>query len=284
MKATIVNTLEGVMRAMNPIPTFQVDAFSAYPFKGNPAAVCVLEQPLDEGVMQKIAMEMNLSETAFCHPLDDGAYSLRWFTPTVEVPLCGHATLATAKVLFDEMGYEGDVIRFQTKSGELAARKDGEGISLDFPADTTEPCEPSAELLAALGIDDHVEAVKSISVSRLLLRVKDADAVKKLRPDFSAMSAADDPIFGVIVTAEGAEGCDFVSRYFAPWRGVDEDPVTGAAHTVLTPYWAERLGKKEMAAYQASERGGKLLVEVTDHGRVILTGKAVVVLRGRLSL
>ncbi len=275
------------------IPLYQVDAFTREPFKGNPAAICLLETPLDAGLMQAIAAEMNLSETAFVRPLEEkpwtacSVFSLRWFTPGSEVPLCGHATLATASVLFNEAGATADAITFKTLSGDLIVRRaPSGGICMNFPVDPPRACTPAAEVLAAMGLDYVVDAVCGVRSTMLLLRLGNPTEVRALRPDFSAMRAAPSlvPHHGLIVTADGDAPYDFTSRFFAPLIGIDEDPVTGSAHTLLTPYWAERLGKRAMSAYQASARGGEMDVRLTDDGRVELTGQTAFIFQGTLRL
>lgn len=261
-----------------PQPVVQVDAFADRPFAGNPAAVCVLERPADEGWMQSVAMEMNLSETAFLHPGGDG-WRLRWFTPAVEVDLCGHATLASAHVLWEDGHVAADAeARFHTRSGALTCRKDGGWIWMDFPAKPAEPVDAFPELIAALGVE-------AVHVARshfdYLVEVASEDAVRAARPDLTRLREVETR--GVIVTARAAEGAayDFVSRFFAPAVGVDEDPVTGSAHCVLAPYWSDRLGRAELTGFQASRRGG--VVRVRHAGdRVHLGGQAVTVLRGTL--
>jgi predicted PhzF superfamily epimerase YddE/YHI9 len=255
----------------------QVDAFTAVPFQGNPAAVCLLERERDAAWMQLVAREMNLAETAFLSPEGDG-YRLRWFTPTVEVDLCGHATLATAHVLL-ELGkaHASGIIRFQTRSGELTARRDGEFIEMDFPA------EPAIAVAPPDGLVDALRA-KPLFVGRnrmdYLVEVGSADDVRAIQPDFGALRQLS--VRGVIVTARSDDGVhDFVSRFFAPGAGVDEDPVTGSAHCCLAPYWAEKLGRTDMAGYQASARGGTVHVRYRPP-RVLLRGQAVTVLRGEL--
>ena len=251
----------------------QVDAFADKPFAGNPAAVCVLDGPRDERWMQSLAAEMNLSETAFCWP-DGDAWRLRWFTPTVEVELCGHATLAAAHVLH-ETGH-GDAVTFLTRSGELRTRTDGDWILLDFPALPGEPVATPDGLVEAMGAEP-------VEVSRsrfdLLAELADEDAVRALRVDIGRLADVD--IRGLIVTSRGRD-YDFVSRFFAPRAGVDEDPVTGSAHCALAPYWAARLGKLAMTGYQASARGGEVRVRL-DGDRVELAGRAVTVLRAALT-
>ena len=256
---------------------FQVDAFTAERFKGNPAGVCVMAGPGDEGWMRSVAAEMNLSETAFLHRRDDG-YGLRWFTPEVEVDLCGHATLASAHVLWEvgEIGRDEKVV-FHTKSGALTASREGEWIELDFPATPAEMVEVPAELEDALG-------VKAVYVGKsrfdYLVEVGTEDEVRETAPDFGLLAQVS--CRGVIVTS-GADGgrFDFVSRFFAPGTGVNEDPVTGSAHCALGPFWQSRMGKSEFLAYQASRRGGEVRVRV-DGERVRLGGQAVTVLRGTL--
>ena len=278
------------MEEANKIPIYFVDAFTDEKFRGNPAAVCLLKQQLPDEIMQNIAAEMNLSETAFLIPLDDKpildshSFSLRWFTPKVEVPLCGHATLASAAVLFFGVGTSANEIRFQTLSGDLIAKREGYGILLDFPLNEPKPVHPPQELLNASGIDEYENVVFSKAAKKLLVHLKNEEYVRNIKPDFEKMknSNPDEDMIGVIATSLGSPPFDFVSRFFAPWVGVNEDPVTGSAHTVLTPYWSKILGKNEMTAYQASERGGKLIVRKKED-RVELIGNAVIVLRGELS-
>ena len=276
---------------MISIPVYQVDAFTDECFKGNPAAVCLLDNELDDHIMQAIAAEMNLSETAFVYSLENKPiprsthFSLRWFTPKVEVPLCGHATLATAAVLFSEQQLDTNEIMFETLSGKLIAKKEENCILLDFPSNPPERMEPPEELLKALGIKSYQNIVNSHSAGKLLIHLENEDAVKTVKPDFECMKNLPmyQGIIGVIVTSKGAPPFDFISRFFAPWVGVNEDPVTGSAHTVLTPYWSEVLGKSEMVAFQASARGGKLIVRL-EGDRVNLLGEAVIVVKGELVL
>lgn len=256
---------------------FQVDAFSARPFAGNPAAVCLLEKEQDDDWMQSVAVEMNLSETAFLLPAADG-YHLRWFTPAREVELCGHATIASAHTLWAEGIVSSETIPFHTKSGVLTCRRVDDWIEADFPATPAAASQPPHGLLDSLGVTDP--SFYGQSKFDGLVVVESESTLRQLKPDFRAL--ADIPIRGVIVTcpSEGPK-FDFVSRFFAPACAVDEDPVTGSAHCCLTPYWSERLGKKQMIAFQASARGG--VVRVSDRGeRVLLSGQAVTVLRGEL--
>ncbi len=274
------------------IPLFLVDAFAERPFTGNPAAVCLLEEKLDEAKMQAIAAEMNLSETAFLQPLErkslkqSSLFSLRWFTPKVEVPLCGHATLATGKVLFFEIGNENDSLAFETMSGTLIAARESDRIVLNFPSDDPVPMDQPVEIIKALGIDRFLSVGYSNTTNMILIHLQEEESVKKLRPDFERMRNARtrEKIIGVIATASGDPPYDFVSRFFAPWVGINEDPVTGSAHTVLARYWSKVTGKKEMTAYQASPRGGTLKVRLSKNDRVDLIGNAIIMLKGNLIL
>jgi PhzF family phenazine biosynthesis protein len=274
------------------IPIYHVDAFTDEPFRGNPAAVCLLQHQYEDRFLQSIAAEMNLSETAFCYHLgekplkESRSFSLRWFTPKVEVPLCGHATLATAAVLFYEVNILTSEIAFETKSGRLIAKKEKNGILLDFPADESVPIDPDRNLLNAIRIADFENAEYAKKTMKLLIHLRSEKILKNLRPDFENMKSVrtKEDIRIVIVTSLGHPPYDFVSRCFAPWIGINEDPVTGAAHTLLAPYWSKISGKKEMLAYQASSRGGKLVVRVRSKGRVDLIGNAVIVSKGELYL
>jgi PhzF family phenazine biosynthesis protein len=254
----------------------QVDAFTAQPFAGNPAAVCVLSDPQPDGWMQSVAAEMNLSETAFLLKQTKG-YDLRWFTPTTEVDLCGHATLASAHVLWSEGHLERSAeARFQTRSGLLTAQRRGDWIELNFPAIPTIAAPIPADLSAALGV-----AVNEVYESSLgLLVVLDSEAtVRNLQPNMALIKSSHE--HGVIITSPGDSEFDFVSRYFVPNFGIDEDPVTGSAHCCLATYWSDRLQKTEFLAYQASARGGVVQVELQDD-RVVLGGQAVTVMRAEL--
>jgi PhzF family phenazine biosynthesis protein len=255
----------------------QVDAFTNTPFTGNPAAVCILPEPREERWMQNVAREMNLSETAFLLRQTDG-FNLRWFTPAVEVDLCGHATLASAHVLW-ESGHlkQDEQARFHTRSGLLTAERQGGWIELNFPATREEPAEAPSDLLQALGT-----TATYIGKNRFdyLVEVASEDAVRNITPNFSLLATV--PARGVIVTSRATSpGYDFVSRFFGPQVGVNEDPVTGSAHCCLAPYWSKKLGKDEMVGYQASARGGIVRVRISGD-RVYLGGQAVTVLRGEL--
>jgi len=261
------------------IPIYQVDAFAEEPFKGNPAGVCLLPGPADAAWMQSVAAEMNLAETAFPLPEGDG-FRLRWFTPKVEVKLCGHATLAAAHILWEQgLLPPGREARFQTLSGPLAARKDGALIELDFPARPPRPEPPdwAEAVVGALGIKP---AYIGMSAEDILFEAADEGAVRCVQPDFAVLRSL--PARGVIVTSRAADPrFDFVSRFFAPAVGVDEDPVTGSSHTVLVPYWAKRLGKRAFTAYQASARGGVLHLAL-EGDRVMIGGTAVTVIKGQI--
>ncbi len=257
------------------LPLFQVDAFTSRLFGGNPAAVVPLEAWLPDPVLQSIALENNLSETAFAVPRGD-FFELRWFTPLVEVDLCGHATLATAYVLFEEGRVRGDTVRFEAKSGSLAVTRSGSRLILDFPSRPPEPASCPDELVKALGTRP-----KEVHGSRdLLVLFETEDAVAALDPDFQALGALD--YFAVIATAPG-RNVDFVSRFFAPRVGVPEDPVTGSAHCTLVPFWSARLGKKKLHTHQISKRGGELFCE-DRADRVSIGGEAVLYLRGEITV
>lgn len=258
------------------IPIFQVDAFAERPFSGNPAAVCPLDQWLDDGLMQAIAAENNLSETAFLVAHGDG-YALRWFTPLAEVDLCGHATLAAAFVVFEHLRPELDAVVFETRSGRLAVARDAEGLRMDFPSLPPTPCATPPDIANALGGSPQ-ELLHG--GGKLLAIFEDEDAVRALRPDPGRVARL--PYQGVIVSAPG-RSADFVSRYFAPAVGVPEDPVTGSAHCVLMPYWAARLGRARLNALQVSRREGRLNCELLGD-RVSLGGQAVLFLRGEIVL
>jgi PhzF family phenazine biosynthesis protein len=253
----------------------QIDAFTDRPFAGNPAGVCVLDAPVEDTWMQTIAREMNLSETAFLLPLEDG-FQLRWFTPTVEVDLCGHATLASAHALWSEGVLTTDATaRFHTRSGLLTATCQGEWIELNFPANPSTETIVPPELVAALG--EPITSVYQNSLGYLVELASEA-AVRQLQPDFKTLRSL--PVHGVIVTSLGDESeYDFVSRFFAPALGIDEDPVTGAAHCCLGPYWRDRLQQDQFLAHQASARGGVIKVGYHGGDRVRLGGQSVTVMR-----
>lgn len=256
---------------------YQVDSFTDQPFAGNPAGVCILQEAKSEEWMRNVAREMNLAETAFLVKQND-VYNLRWFTPAIEVDLCGHATLASAHILWETGQLSPkDEARFHTKSGLLSANQNGKLIEMNFPATPAAAVDAPPGLLQALGVE-----AKYVGKSRFdyLIEVESEDVVRGLNPDIGWVKQL--PVRGVIISARAkTDGYDFVSRFFAPAAGVDEDPVTGSAHCTLAPFWAERLGKKELVGYQASSRGGVVRVRV-DGERVHLGGQAVTVLAAEL--
>jgi len=257
------------------IPIYQADAFTDKLFGGNPAAICPLDEWLPDQTMQKIAVENNLAETAFFVKNEIG-YKLRWFTPEYEIDLCGHATLASAHILFTELGFEGDAIYFDTvKAGNLIVTKNGDKYTMDFPSRPAIHIEPPVGLIEALGEELPKEVLRSRDY---FLVYETENEIKDISPDFFALSKMD--TVGVIVTAPGNE-VDFVSRFFAPGAGIPEDPVTGSAHCNLIPYWAEKLGKSKLHAYQLSARKGELWCELKGD-RVLISGKAVTYLKGEI--
>lgn len=272
------------MRQGIRIPLYQVDAFTDRIFAGNPAAVCLLEDPLPSVTMQAVAAEMNLSETAFVQPPDaEGSRKLQWFTPAVEVPLCGHATLATAHVLLREESGTTP-LHFKTLSGILTVSEERGGwLGMDFPQDLPAPAPPPDGLLEALGCPPGTPTL--LGKKGWILRLGSEEDVRRVEPDFTQLARVEvgPDALGVIVTAPGEGEADFVSRFFGPWVGVDEDPVTGMAHTLLTPYWAGELGITDMRAEQLSKRGGKLKVRKVGN-RVHVMGEAVTVSRGTLEI
>lgn len=257
------------------LPIYQVDAFASAVFRGNPAAVCPLERWLPDATLQAIAEENNLSETAF-YVRRGERYELRWFTPAVEVDLCGHATLAAASVILDvRREISQPRVVFESLSGELAVDREGERYALDFPARPPENCNPGADLEAALG----ARPGETLFAQEYLCVFEREEQVRKLAPDMARLAGLN--CFAVIATAPG-EDCDFVSRYFAPAKGIPEDPVTGRAHTILIPYWSKRLQKPRLFARQISRRGGELWCQDRG-GRVSIAGRAVQYLQGRIT-
>ena len=255
---------------------FQIDAFTDEVFGGNPAAVCPLESWLDDATLQAIANENNLSETAFFVP-ENGAYALRWFTPLAEVDLCGHATLASAHVVFHHVQRDADSVSFETRSGRLNVTRGGDGLTMDFPALAAHPVESPAGLAEGLGTEPE-----SVFADMDYLALFETEAeVRAIQPDMTALARLDQRR-GVIVTAPG-ESADFVSRFFCPRLGVPEDPVTGSAHCMLAPFWAERLGKTALLAHQVSARGGEVQCTVAGD-RVRLAGRAVQYLAGTIAV
>ena len=264
--------------------TFIVDAFTDTPFKGNPAGVCIVESALGDQRMLDIAQELNLSETAFLHPLKDrGAYSIRYFSPKVEIPLCGHATLGSAKVIFSTLGLN-EVHFVNIQNLDLSAKTSNGKIVMEFPIYETLPADAPPTLLAALGVKAVRNAAYNKETHILLLELASPDEVAALEPDFTALLRSHRSINGVLVTAaSGSDGHDFHSRYFWPWSGSNEDPVTGGTHTFLAKYWSSRLGKTRMRSFQASKRTGFMDVELKE-GKLLIESQAVIVFEGRLAI
>lgn len=260
---------------MKEIPFYQIDAFARDVFSGNPAGVCLLDEWPADAVLQSIAMENNLPETAFLVRQEEH-YELRWFSPKVEIDLCGHATLASGFVIFNYIDPGARYADFSTKSGKLTVTRDRDLLVMDFPARKPVPAPPPPDVEAVFG----VAPVEVLGSRDLLLVFREEETIKSMKPDLSRVAALD--YFAAIVTAPGRE-CDFVSRFFAPGAGIPEDPVTGSAHCSLIPYWAERLGKKELYARQLSERGGELFCK-DQGGRVAIGGRAVTYLAGTIKI
>lgn len=268
------------------VPFFVVDAFTEENFRGNPAGVVVVDAPVDTELALRVAREVNHAETAFVRALGPGRYELRWFKPTMEVDLCGHATLATTAALVEEMGEQSSAIVFETKSGKLTVLRDAAARAyvLDFPTNAPKACATPPGLAEAFGLKRVLHA--AVAPKRYVVLELDRDVdLPTIRPNFGALErlTLPDGAAGVVLTRLGPEPYDFTSRMFSPWTGNQEDPVTGAAHTVLAPYWGERLGRREFHAYQASARGGELHVRWKGE-RVDLIGRAAVTIRGKLSL
>jgi PhzF family phenazine biosynthesis protein len=263
---------------MPSLTIYQVDSFANKPFAGNPAGVCILPKAADETWMQQVAREMDLSETSFLYRKPDGAFQLRWFTPTIEVALCGHATLASAHVLWETaILNRSEAAQFDTLSGRLTCQSRSDWIEMDFPAKLETQCEAPEGLTKALTLQPKYIGKNQFDY---LVEIESEKELRQIQPDHTALRKL--PVRGVIVTSRSASrDYDFVSRFFAPGSGVDEDPVTGSAHCCLAPYWAKKLNKSEMVGYQASARGGVVRVRV-QHNRVMLSGQAVTVLRGDL--
>jgi len=270
---------------------YQVDAFTDKAFHGNSAGVCILEEPIEDEIMQAIAAEMNLSETAFLIPEKNSllessnVFSLRWFTPKVEVSMCGHATLAASAILFDEFHVQTDEIIYRTKSGKLTAGKKENKIVLDFPLDTPvfDGFPINKKLLEAVGISEYENIFLGENTKKLVVHLKNHGEVLKLNPNFELMRQLDVlGIKGLGVTASIGADYDFISRYFNPWAGIDEDSVTGSVHTLLASYWSEILGKNVLNAYQASKRGGEMLLKLREDRRLEIIGDFIITLKGEI--
>ncbi len=260
-----------------------VDAFTSERFKGNPAAVCYLDQEISDSMKQQIAKEIGFSETAFIIPFNtaENRYLLQWFTPLTEVNLCGHATLSSARILYHYYLNHQRPILFESKSGILKATRDGDHIVLDFPVENAKKSENNYNKIAdVLGIRSKYECYECPHTDNILFVIEDENELKDLKPDFENLSQTDiSPFSSVCITAPGSKPYDFVSRCFAPWEGINEDPVTGSTHTFLTPYWSNKLQKTQMKAKQLSERSGELIVEMSGD-RVFIKGQAQIMLAG----
>jgi PhzF family phenazine biosynthesis protein len=268
------------------IETYIVDSFTDKPFKGNPAGVCVLNQTLQNEQMQSIAKELGLSETAFIHPIEDqNNYSIRYFTPIMEIPLCGHATLAASKVIF-EIFPKMEKIHFETKQGvDLTSKKNGQIIEMEFPIYDTVPQNAPEELLIALGIKEILTSEFNKETNILLIEIESCEVLNNLSPDFEKLKRSHHSIDGVLVTSiSQKDDYDFESRYFWPWSGTNEDPVTGATHTFLSKYWSTRLNKSMMKSYQCSERTGFMEVELINDKTFTIKSQAQIVLKGELRI
>jgi len=268
------------VKKMRTIKTYIVDAFTDVPFKGNPAGVCLVTEELSDSKMQGIAKELGLSETAFVRK-EKEHFAIRYFSPKTEIPLCGHATLAAAKVLF-EREVEMKFIHFVTvQKIDLNIYKEGDVIQMEFPVYETSPIDIPRELLDALGLQKNVNSVYNKETNIILVEIENVEILQNLKPDFEALIRAHDSINGVLVTAlSNKKDFDFESRYFWPWNGTNEDPVTGGTHTFLTKYWAVRLHKKKMHSFQCSERSGFMEVELVSDSKLIIKSKAQIVFEG----
>ena len=268
---------------MRTLEIYQVDVFARENFNGNPLAVVILEEELDDSLLQKIAAEMNLSETAFISYIDRGIYRLRWFTPITEVDLCGHGTIGSAKILMEKEGLKRLV--FKSNSGDIEVEKVKEGIRIDFPLDELEDIDLGDDLLKALGLKEYIDVKIGKNTGKIIIEVDGLETIENLRPNFQELKniRAAYPLKGLGVTTKGDSSYDFYSRYFNPWGGINEDPVTGSVHTVLGNYWSRKLKKEKFLAYQASHRPGQLHLIVAGD-RIDIIGDARLILRGELYL
>lgn len=270
---------------MPTIKTFIVDAFTDEKFKGNPAGVCLLNQSIDEDLMLSIAKELNLSETAFVKEIvPNEKYSIRYFSPVMEIPLCGHATLASSKVLFEQLGLKE--VHFKTVQNlDLKIRQIEQSIVMEFPVYETHPAEAPNALLEALGIHEVINSCYNKETNILLIEIDSTSLLSALKPNFQALYESHDTINGVLITAKSnTNDFDFHSRYFWPWSGTNEDPVTGGTHTFLAKYWSERLGKTKMKSFQSSQRTGFMEVELIGQDKMLIKSQAVIVFEGDLRL
>ncbi|UXP30674.1 PhzF family phenazine biosynthesis protein [Reichenbachiella agarivorans] len=266
------------------IKTYTVDAFTDQPFTGNPAAICLLEEPLTEELMQQIAVEYNLSETGFIIRKSENHFGVRYFSPRQEIPLCGHATLSAAKILF-MLDVQMNQVIFDTIGGlRLYCERRGDQIMMKFPLYDSVAIDLPEPMMQALGIDKAIASRLAKDTKMLLLEIESEAVLRTIKPDFKALVNSYTGIDGVIVTAKSESDYDFVSRYFWPWAGSDEDPVTGAAHTVLAKYWSDKLGKSQLHAYQVSQRGGFMFLELDEKGHLEITSSAVIMMTGDLRI
>lgn len=270
----------------NSIKTYIVDSFTNEPFKGNPAGVCILENDLDNNTMQSIAKELGLSETTFIKKsASENNYSIRYFSPKMEIPLCGHATLAASKVLFERQAELNNIHFVNMDELDLHVERIEESIQMEFPIYETIPANAPKKLLEALGLDSIINSEYNQETNILLLEIEDSQVLKDLKPDFAALFQSHDSINGVLITAtSNKEDVDFESRYFWPWSGTDEDPVTGGTHTFLTKYWSKRLNKTKMMSFQCSERTGFMEVELISETKFTITSTARIILEGELKI
>lgn len=261
--------------------TYIVDSFTSEVFKGNPAGVCLVGTPLAESMMHSIAKELNYSETAFVIPRDQpNCFSIRYFSPVTEIPLCGHATLASSKVIFSDVHPESNTVEFTTGQGlELKCKRSGDLIEMSFPVYEVEPAEPTPELLESLGIAETNNCAFNQETGILLLEIASTELLSNLKPDFVRLVNSYQGIRGVLVTAAANDEYDFHSRYFWPWSGGEEDPVTGGTHTFLAKYWSQRLGRTKLKSFQSSARTGSMDLELAD-GILVIKSQAVIVLKG----
>jgi PhzF family phenazine biosynthesis protein len=266
------------------IPTYIVDSFTDQPFKGNPAGVCLLTQELSESQMLSIANELGYSETAFVLAEGD-QYRIRFFSPKVEIPLCGHATLASSKVMMEKDPSLTNIHFVNIQGLDLNITKEGMSIIMEFPVYDTDSVHVPSDLLDALGIDEIINSVYNEETRIVLLEIEDSELLQSLAPDFGALVDSISDISGVLVTAPSKQAAyDFESRFFWPWDGTDEDPVTGGTHTFLTKYWSERLGKNKMKSFQCSERSGFMDVEITPRNTLLIKSQAQIILEGQIRL
>lgn len=263
--------------------TYIVDSFTDQPFKGNPAGVCLAEAFPPEDIMRRIAKELNLSETAFVVPLEkSGMFAIRYFSPKTEISLCGHATLASAKIIFERGAM--DEVHFKTvRNVDLAVCETRGQITMKFPLYETRAADVPEALLDALGLPDVISTVCNTETNILMLEIKNPQQLRELNPDFDKLQKSHRDINGVLVTSPGLDGYDFYSRFFWPWSGTNEDPVTGATHTFLAPFWAEKLGKKKLKSFQCSERTGFMELEILDSA-LMIKGNAIVIFEGQLRI